>query len=236
MVQVKTVDVGKGVSWIGAGWRNFLGNPGMWIVMGLALAIVFVVLCLIPFVGALVASLASPVFMAGLLFAAREVEERRPIELGHLIRGFQESQALNALLSLGGIMVAGFLISAIVIFFLAGAAMMTAMHGDPKAISAFALGTGGLVGLLLVLAIQLLVAMAVVYAVPLVMFDKVRPGEAMRASFNACVQNFLPLLVFGAIYLVLGVIASLPFMLGWLVLIPASVGMLYASYRDCFSA
>ncbi len=235
MVQVRTVDMGQGVSWIGKGWHNFMRNPGMWIVLGLALAIVFVVLSLIPFVGGLVASLVSPVFMAGLLFAAREVEEGRPIELGHLIRGFQESQALNGLLSLGGIMLAGFLISAIVIFFLAGAAMMTAMHGDPDAISALALGTGGLVGLLLVLAIQLLVAMAVVYAVPLVMFKNVRPGEAMRASFNACVRNFLPLLVFSVIYLVLGVVASLPFMLGWLVLFPASVGMLYASYRDCFS-
>jgi uncharacterized membrane protein len=97
-----------------------------------------------------------------------------------------------------------------------------------------AYGIGTLIGVLIVLVIQLAVAAAVVYAIPLVMFKAAPVGEAMSASINACLVNFLPLLVFGVVYLVVAIAASLPFFLGWLVLIPASAGMLYVSYRDIF--
>lgn len=234
MVLVKTVSTSQGAAWVIQGWRIFMRNPGMWIAEGLGLVVAVVVLHLIPFVGGLVVSLISPVLMAGLLFAAREVDEGRPLEFGYLIRGFQESEALNGLLAIGGIVVVGTIASAIILAVFLGGAMMAAMQGDLTEVSAAVSGTGGLVGLLLAFAVETALAMAVIYAIPLVMFKKTPVGEAMRASVNACTRNFMPLLVFSVIYLVISVIASLPLMLGWVLLLPASIGMLYASYRDCF--
>jgi uncharacterized membrane protein len=237
MIQVKQADVGQGVAWIGSGFRNFMKNPGMWIVLGLVLLICYIGISLIPFLGSLLVSLVSPVLTAGMLYAAKQAEDGQPVEFSHLFRGFQESRALNGLLALGAVMVAGTIASMIVMFMLVGSAFMASMQaGGPEELSLLALGTGGLIGLLLVLSIQLLVAATLVYAIPLVMFKGAAVGEAMSASINACIENWLSLLVFGAIFLIVAIVAALPFGLGLIVLLPASFGMLYASYRDIFGA
>jgi hypothetical protein len=237
MVQVQKTDISHGVAWVTDGFRNFMKHPGLWIVLGLALLIIYILLSLIPLIGTLLVSLISPILTGGLLYAAKESAEGRPIEFVYLFRGFQDSRALNGLLALGGVVVAGTIASLIVIFMLLGTAFMAGMQGGtPDTLSPMVLGVGGLIGLLLVLSIQLVVVSAVVYAVPLVMLKGTAPGEAMSASINACLTNFLPLTIFGVIYIVIAIIASLPIMLGWIVLAPASIGMLYASYRDSFGA
>lgn len=237
MVQVKNVDVGKGVTWIGDGFRIFLKSPGMWIVLGIVMFIIYLVLAIIPFIGGLVASLISPIFAGGMLHAAREADAGRPVEFGHLFRGFQQKGALNGLLALGGVVVAGAILTMIVISVFLGGSFMADMAtgGSPDAMPHMFLGVGGLIGALVALAIQIVVIAAVVYAIPLVMFNGTPVGDALSASLRACVTNFLPLLIFSAVYLVLAIVAALPFGLGMLILLPASFGMLYASYRDSFA-
>jgi uncharacterized membrane protein len=236
MVEVKRAEAGQGVAWITEGFRIFLKSPGMWVVLGLALIVIYVVLAQVPLVGGLVISLIAPVLAAGMLHAAREAREGRPLEFSHLWRGFQQGGALNGLIALGAVMLAGALASVLVMALSVGGSFMATMHaGGAEAMSPLALGAGGLVGLLLALLIQLLVLTAVVYAVPLVLFKGAPAGAAMSLSLRACVVNFLPLLIFSVIYIVVAIVAALPFGLGLLVLLPASFGMLYASYRDCFT-
>ena len=62
------------------------------------------------------------------------------------------------------------------------------------------------------------------------------PVDALKASFNACLKNFLSLLVYGLIVMVLMFFAALPAFLGFLVLIPVLFGSVYVSYRDIFVA
>ena len=57
------------------------------------------------------------------------------------------------------------------------------------------MGFGGLLGLLLIVAVELLVMMGMFYAVPLVMLHGAAPVDAVKASFRACFKNLLPLLV-----------------------------------------
>jgi uncharacterized membrane protein len=234
MIQAQKVDADRGVAWISDGFRNFMTNPGLWVVIGLITIAIFIVLAVVPFIGGLAAALLWPVLTAGMLYAAREADAGRPIEVGHLFRAFQDNRALNGLLALGGIVIAGTILSMIIMFFSLGGLFVAGMRGASAAVGAWGIGT--LVGLLVVVTIQFAVAAAVVYAIPLVMFKNASVGEAMSASINACVAAFLPLLIFGVIYLVLAVIASIPFGLGWIVLTPVSAAMLYASYRDIFGA
>jgi uncharacterized membrane protein len=92
----------------------------------------------------------------------------------------------------------------------------------------------GMLGVLIALALSLVVGMAVWFAPALVVLRDVAPGEAMKASFAACMRNTIPFLVFGALYLVAAIVASIPFGLGWVVLIPVLMLTMYASYKDVF--
>jgi hypothetical protein len=234
MIQSQRVDVGGGVRWIGDGFRNFARNPGIWIVITVIVIILFAICAAVPFIGFLAVSLLGPVVGGGMLFAAREAQAQRPVEAGQLFAAFKDSRALNGLLALGGVTIAGTLATLVVCFLLLGNFFMAAFQLMQGAAVSMAFGVSTLIGVLIVVAIQFAMAAAVIYAIPLVMFKAASVGEAMWTSIGACAVNFLPLLVFGVIYLVLAIVASAPFGLGWLVLLPASAGMLYASYRDIF--
>lgn len=238
-MQARTVDVAHSLSWFSCGWRIFMRSPGWWIVLALAFLILWRLLALVPLLGPLVGTLITPVLGGGLMYAAREADAGRAIELAHLVRGFQERERRNGLLALGGVALAGALTSAITVFVLVGGTMMTMRMADGSPavagpLAAFGMGMG--LAWLVILAVELLVAMALVYAVPLVMLRDVAAGAAMRSSLIACLHNFLALLVFGVIYFFIALLASLPFLLGWIVLLPASVGMLYCSYKDLYEA
>jgi uncharacterized membrane protein len=47
-------------------------------------------------------------------------------------------------------------------------------------------------------------------------------------------KNIWPFTVYGLIMLLLGVVASIPFALGWLILGPVIIASVYTSYRDIF--
>jgi len=112
--------------------------------------------------------------------------------------------------------------------------MMATMGAEGHFDPATGMPISMLLSLLVVLTVQLLVTMALFYATPLVMLKGARPGEAIRASFNGCLANVLPLFVFSLIYLALAILASLPLLMGWIVLLPATVGMVYCSFKDLF--
>jgi uncharacterized membrane protein len=76
--------------------------------------------------------------------------------------------------------------------------------------------------------------MAFWFAPALVVLHDVPAFPAMRMSFLACLKNFLPFLLYGIVLTVLAVIATLPLLLGWLVLSPVMWASMYASYRDMF--
>jgi uncharacterized membrane protein len=91
-----------------------------------------------------------------------------------------------------------------------------------------------LIASLLALALLVPLTMAVWFAPPLVALGGQSAGVALRASFTACLKNWLPFLVYGVLTFVLMFIAVLPVGLGLLVLIPVLVGSLHASYKDIF--
>ncbi len=56
----------------------------------------------------------------------------------------------------------------------------------------------------------------------------------MKLSFAGSLRNILPSLIYGIVWIVLAIVATIPLLLGWLVLGPVSVASVYASYRDIF--
>src|SRR5262245_32247369 len=98
-VQARTVDGGRGITWWSDAWALFMKSPGMWIVFGVILFLVFGVLGFIPFIGGLADSLLAPVFIGGWLMAARKADTGGTLEVGDLFEGFKDK--LRPLLLLG---------------------------------------------------------------------------------------------------------------------------------------
>ena len=115
-----------------------------------------------------------------------------------------------------------------------GGVMGGLMTGNPVGIG-LAFGSVAL-AMLLSLALSMPLFMAMWFAPALVFFNNMSPVEALKASFNACLKNTLPFLVYGLIVLVLAFFAALPIFLGFLVLLPVVSGSVYVSYRDIFVA
>jgi uncharacterized membrane protein len=234
------VDAGRGWGWIVEGWQLFAKAPGVWIVIMLIYLGISVVLSLIPFVGGLAYTLLMPVLVGGMLYGAAALARGETLEIAHLFRGFQDQERMGPLVLLGLISVAGYVLMALVVMvFMGGGLIMGATLDStgtvvpPEAMGGLLAGAG-LIALLIVLTIGFLVGMALFYGVPLVMLGGQNAWPAAQDSVAASWINVLPLLVFGLIYLVLAVVAIIPFGLGLLILGPVTVGAVYASYQDVF--
>lgn len=233
-VQARAVDAGRGVSWWSEAWALFTKAPGMWIVMALIMAVIFILLGFIPVLGALATSLLAPAFAAGWVLSARKVEGGGALEIGDLFSGFKDK--LSPLVVLGAAALVATLVIGLVGGVLGFGAMFGMMAGGAHQSGAgimAALGAG-MVALLVILALSMLVTMALWFAPALVVLRSAAPLDAMKMSFSANLRNIVPFLLFGVLYIVAAVVASIPFGLGWIVLAPVLLLTLYVSYKDVF--
>lgn len=229
------VEAGRGINWWSEAWALFMKNPGMWIVLALILLVILVVLSVIPLLGSLAASLLLPVFAGGWMLAARKLETGGTLEVGDLFVGFKGDK-LTPLLVLGGLL----LVATVLIVLAAGAlgfgAVMGTMAGGAHRSAGGMLAAmgAGMLALLVGMALGLLVAMALWFAPALVVFRNVAPVDALKASFSASLKNVVPFLLYGVIYFIAAIVASIPFGLGWVVLVPVVLLTVYVSYKDVF--
>jgi uncharacterized membrane protein len=225
------VEAGRGWDWIAAGWELFKKQAGMWIAVVLVAFVIFFVLALIPVIGSLATFVLSPVFAAGVLVCAREVDEGRSMDVGHLFAGFRGK--LGPLATVGAIYLGAAVVIALVVGLATGASVFAMMSGSGAEVTPAAAMTV-LLALLIMLALLLPVIMAVWFAPALVMFHDKPAVEAMKESFAGCLRNIVPFLVYGVVMMVFGVIASIPLGLGWLVLGPVLCTSYYTSYKDIY--
>jgi uncharacterized membrane protein len=222
---------GHGWSWIAQGWELFKRQPGMWIGMVLLGFVIFIAAAFIPVVGGLAMTLFGPVFAAGIMIGCKALDSGGELELGHLFAGFRERT--GTLIGVGALYLAATLVVMLVVGLVMGVGMFTMMGGgDPQAVAG--LGMTMVLAMLVMFALLLPAVMAVWLAAPLVVFHDHGAVEAMKGSFSGCLKNMLPFLLYGVVLFVLSILASLPLLLGWLVLGPVFGASIYTSYRDIY--
>ncbi len=250
----------RGWSWIVGSWSLLRKDWALWLGMTLVYMVIAVALKMIPFIGVLILILISPAMLAGVLHGARDLEalvhganirDARGAR-GHLhcavrqlFSGFTREDELLPIMVISTLTLS----AAVIIEILAQLLKV----GGP-ALPAMIAGSVGpavwlpaLLSLLIVLALQVALVMAIFYAVPLVLFKKEHPLPAIEKSFRACMHNALPLVVFGLPFAIISTITDLLyfaldfpkdylvlFVLG-LITLPFFVGGLYRSYEDVFS-
>lgn len=237
----RTVAAGEGLEWLVAAWRLFVDAPLLWIVMIVLYAVFFLAMALVPVIGSLLGNVLYGVIGAGWLAGAHAVAHGEKLALDHLFAGFRDRT--RPLLVLGAFYTAGLVAIVVLslIFLVIGlgtsGTIGAILSGDSSQIASI-VGASILtfmVALLIGLALLAPLLMALWFAPALVYFHDEPPLEALKVSFLACLRNWLPFLVYGALMLVLVVLAVIPFMLGFLVLGPLALISVYTSYRALFT-
>lgn len=238
LAEGRKVPAGNGVAWLGGGWDLFKESPGIWILFTIILVVLSLVMSFVP-LGQIALGLIWPVLVGGIMLGCAAIKQGEPLEISHLFAGF--SAKAGPLILVGLIYFAGslaiMLIAGIIAFLGIGSAGLTAiLSGEAYELMAGAAGLvmSILIACLVALLLFVPLVMAFWFAPALVLFHDVEPLAAMRASFKACLTNFVAFLLYGLVGLFLAIVASIPLMLGWLVLAPVSFGSIYAAYRDVF--
>lgn len=229
------VETSRGSAWFGEAWGLFKASPGIWVVSYVLFLVMWFVLAILP-AGGLVSSMCYPAVAAGIMIGCKSLTEGGPLRIGHLFEGFKHN--LGNLLLIGILYLVGsvviwmvaFLVGLMVIPFVVGSQAFN--MEDYRSLLAFAPAL--LLVVLIVLALTLPLFMAMWFAPALVVFHDVAPMAAMRSSFQGCLKNFLPFLIYGLVGLLLLILALIPLGLGLLVYGPLIWGTMYLGYRDIF--
>jgi len=229
----RKVAAGRGWDWIVEGFALFRKQPGMWILTVVLLGVISIVVGTVPFLGPLANALLFPIFVGGLMLACKDLDKGGTLELSRLFAGFK--QKTGDLVLVGAFNLVGWVIITIaVLAVVGGGVFMGIMRGGmPGAGISIA---SVLIALLLIAGLSLPLYMATWFAPALIVLHGLAPVAALKASFYACLRNWIPFLVYGVVLLVACLIAAIPAFLGFLVLIPVLVASVYTSYRDIFCA
>jgi uncharacterized membrane protein len=238
------VAAGRGVDWWTSGWRLFTKAPVIWIAIVVVFSAIMFALSLVPFLGAIAQTLLYPVLGAGVLLGARALDRGGELTLGHLFACFNDKAmplVIVALLYLGGWFViwlgAAALLFAVLGFGTLSSFVSALASNDPTEMwvaMASMLSVSVLVVLLVAVLAALPLVMAYWFAPALVLFRGDEPIASMRTSFTACMRNMPPFLLYGLVGIGFAIVATIPVLLGWLVLLPVYAASLYTSYKDIF--
>jgi uncharacterized membrane protein len=232
---IGSVAADRGLGWWTDSWALFMRSAPMWAALGLIMFVGLMVVGMVPILGAVAISLVMPVLAGGWMLAARKVHDGGAPEVADLFAGFQSSR-IGPLLVLGALLLAAMVTIGLVAGLLgAGAVFGLAMGGARHSMGGMMAGLGaGFAALALAFVLGAVVTMAWWFAPALVVLRNTPPVEALQLSVAASLKNVLPFLVFGLIGILASIVASIPFGLGWIVLLPLTMLSAFVSYREVF--
>lgn len=216
----------RGWDWLVEGFGLFKRNPGIWVGMVVVYIVLQLLMSFIPFAG----NLLNPVFFGGFMLAAAGTDRGEEIQFNKMFAGFTGEY-------FGKLVLVGLILLLLAIAMMLPLVVIGAGFQDQ--LSAIfireEITIDVLLILLLVLAISVPIMMAMWFAPALVVFNGNTPIDALKLSFRGCLKNVLPFLVYGLVGILFGIVASIPFFLGWLVLFPVYFLSMYISYKDIFT-
>jgi uncharacterized membrane protein len=223
----------RGWHWIKQGLALYKKSPILWVVLAMIGVLGMIAISSIPVVGEPLSTLLFPVIYAGLLLGCFALEKGEELELAHLFAGFQRNT--KALVTLGGITLVIQLIILGLMKMTGGESLVNLLMSeqainDPQLFTAAIESAGISIFIGLILFSGLLLATQ--FAPMLVLFGNIKPLQALHTSAWLCLRNMAPLTVYGALMMSLALLASMPMMLGWFILLPLMVTSSYAAFRD----
>jgi uncharacterized membrane protein len=230
----RQLPAGAGLDWLSGGWKLFAQAPGVWIGFALIWMMLMFVASMLPIIGGFAASILSVVLSAGVGLGCQALRRGETLELSHFFSAF--SVNFNQLLLVGLIYTGATIVVTIVILVVVfvglggmGAFSQQGQPADPARIGLMIVVIG-----VPTLLLFIPLAMSIWLAPLLVALDGVLPFDAMRLSLRACMKNILPIIVYGLMAMLAGIVAMIPLLLGFFVLMPVMMAATYVAYRQIF--
>ena len=228
------VPAGHGWRWIADAW-TFMGDQ-RWTFIGVILLywLLVIAVSFVPGLGGLAVALFSPVISGGIMLGCEAVRRGERLEVGHLFAGFQRH--FGKLVAIGAISLGLGVLVAIVMVAIVGVSFAGVFlaGAEPNPEQFAGMGMTIVLAVLIAMAISIPVYMLLWFAAPLIVLGELDVGTALKSSFAACLKNIVPFLIWGVMTLLLSIPATIPLMLGWLLLGPVLMVSVYTGYRDIY--
>jgi hypothetical protein len=227
LAEARVVPAGAAMEWLQTGWAMFQEAPGTWIGIVLLYFLIIVLVSMLPIIGMLNALL-SPVFAAGVILACETQHKGSAPTVSDLFAGFRRHT--GNLMLLGVLYMAGIL--AVVVVMGGGTAAMVPLlvTGGEQAAPPALIIVPALAAALLLLPL----GFTLWWSPALVAVHDMPSFDAMKRSLFACLRNWRALLLYGALAMVLCLVAIIPLGLGLLVVGPVLAISWWAGYRSIF--
>ncbi|MGM0517087.1 MAG: BPSS1780 family membrane protein [Pseudomonadota bacterium] len=247
----------SGARWIAGGWQLLKTRPGLVIGSVLLMYVLMVLASMMPLIGLGAGYLLSPLLAGGVIaiFARiAEILERseeeplareQPIGFDLLFSQFNGQAPWRTLVALGGVTILVNLVVFMLVIGYLGTAMpaegMAALNEPeltdtermeillPVLTSSSAMGIW-----MAVTVIYTLFLTAKIFAVPLIVLRDYPLSAALMASFRGVWRNWLPMLIFGLIWIGLFMTVPLTMGLSLILLMPWAWAALYAAFVSIF--
>ena len=218
MTQVRKVPLNAGAEWLLGGFGLFRKAP---VALGLLGLIWGGVSGLASVTGqlwlSLVLALLGPILFAGVVYAAREVDQGRPVSPSHLFQGLRDGKGARLLAMLLPQLIAIVVMALLLVVMIGGEQMqqivkvMEQMQTNPDPKLAESLPAGRMFAwLMLVVVVGVVAGFFTFVAIPDVMFTQRGAFEAMVLSFRSCLRNLGALIVMFVLLLIAMVAITLP--------------------------
>lgn len=230
--RVAELRAARGAGWLADAFQLFRRQPLAWIGLCVGWLVIWFGLLVVPLLGPVLANLLQPVFFASFAIAAFKQTAGERITMGELFSGFRRN--LRALVNVGLIMMLAQLASVFLMKALglpgwpADKAFDLVEYAELLRESSWIVACGFVV--------MALASGALWFAPQLIVFHDMATSHAIRWSVYAALANIGPMLVYGALLVILLVLAWIPLGIGLLVMLPVMVISTYTGYRDVFEA
>lgn len=235
---IQTTSFGRGYAWIAEAWPYFRRNPLGWIAAMVVFILISMALSIIP-LGGIVLNIFYPVVAGGFMLGCVVHKEGGSFEFQHMFAGFKEPYFKR--LAMLGVFYTILTFAAVILVGVLAFVMLGGLEffqeikqAQVEDFSAYA--TDFMLISLIAATLFTPCVMAIWFAPTIIISSEETALSAMLLSFNACLKNVLPFILYGIVVFILAIIASIPLMLGYLVLLPILSASVYVSYLDCFKS
>jgi len=217
--------VGRVFGWYEEAMRLFKRAPAIWCTLGFITVAAELVLNFVPGIGVALAKVIVPVIECGMLLGAAAVDRGEPLQVRVAVAVFAARPAALAAIVVSALLIFG--VEAWTAYSVAGVNLLENGDGEPS------LTAGALAS---VFAAGTLVSLPVMFVPFAALFEGASFTRAFATSARGFAMNVLPLLIFGALALVLVLIGLLSFGCGLIAVFPLLTAASYAAWKDIYAA
>ncbi len=220
----RPVPVANAFAWYEQAMRLFKRAPAVWCVLGLITVVAELGLQLIPGVGMALAKVLVPVVECGMIIGAVAVDRGAALQVRVAFAAFGAPPSAVAAIVCAALLIFG--AEALTAYGIANVNLLEPGGDDPSL-------TGS--ELTTIFAIGTLVSLPLTFVPFAALLENASFTRAFASSARGFALNVLPLLVFGALSLVLVLIGLLSFGFGLIAIFPLVTAASYAAWKDIYA-